>query len=70
MQAFLSDQAGTATRRCNTALRDIRELLDREIPIIAMTTNALEQDRDRCVDAGLVDSSHKACTIRSIGINA
>ncbi|NCA69199.1 MAG: response regulator [Sphingobacteriia bacterium] len=39
-----------------TAAREIRKLPDREdLPILAMTANAMASDRQRCIDAGMND---------------
>ncbi|WP_296701731.1 CHASE domain-containing protein [Thiocapsa sp. UBA6158] len=39
-----------------TATREIRKLPDRQdLPILAMTANAMASDRERCIDAGMND---------------
>lgn len=42
------------------ATRRLRELEScRELPVIAMTANAMDEDRQRCMDAGMVDYIRK-----------
>jgi two-component system, sensor histidine kinase and response regulator len=39
-----------------TATRELRRIASlRDLPIVAMTANAMEQDRRRCIDAGMND---------------
>jgi CheY-like chemotaxis protein len=39
-----------------TAIRDPNStVLNHNIPVIAMTANAMKEDRDRCIDAGMDD---------------
>jgi signal transduction histidine kinase/ActR/RegA family two-component response regulator len=53
-------EATARIRRCQDAL------LNPDAPIIAMTANAMEEDRQRCLAAGMNDYTSKPITIRAV----
>ena len=49
-----------------TATEKIRREMGMEVPIVAMTANALEGDRERCLDAGMSEYMTKPIRLRDV----
>ena len=50
------------------ATREIRERLGNQIPIIAMTANAMQGDKQKCLDAGMSDYISKPVEMEKLRI--